>query len=372
MTTLPNITLKKGFHREQNVVRVEFPYNVQIKDLLRKCTSARWSRTMGCWYINEKDFDLNKFSLLFNHLTYINYSELNKNQQKSFNPQKKEQNKIRIELPPGYLEILEQKRRSQNTIKIYTSYFKDFVRYFNNRDLEQINKVEINGYILKLIREQKISPSQQNQRINAIKFYYEQVVGREKQYYDIQRPAKERKLPDVLSKNEIKEMINATKYLKHKALISLIYSCGLRRSEAINLILSDIDSKRMLVKIRGGKGKKDRYVPLAKGTLDGLRAYYKNDNPVKWLFEGEKKGKKYSEASVYNVIKKAARKAEIKKRVYPHILRHSFATHHLEQGTDLRIIQELLGHSSSETTEIYTHVSQTSFSELKNPIDDLF
>ncbi len=171
MTTLPNITLKKGFHREQNVVRVEFPYNVQIKDLLRKCTSARWSRTMGCWYINEKDFDLNKFFLLFNHLTYINYSELNKNQQKSFNPQKKEQNKIRIELPPGYLEILEQKRRSQNTIKIYTSYFKDFVRYFNNRDLEQINKVEINGYILKLIREQKISPSQQNQRINAIKFY---------------------------------------------------------------------------------------------------------------------------------------------------------------------------------------------------------
>ncbi len=372
MTTLPNITLKKGFHREQNVVHVEFPYNVLIKDLLRKCTSARWSRTMGCWYINEKDFDLNKFFLLFNHLTYINYSELNKNQQKSFNPQKKEQNKIQIELPPGYLEILEQKRRSQNTIKIYTSYFKDFVRYFNNRDLEQINKVEINGYILKLIREQKISPSQQNQRINAIKFYYEQVVGREKQYYDIQRPAKERKLPDVLSKNEIKEMINATKYLKHKALISLIYSCGLRRSEAINLILSDIDSKRMLVKIRGGKGKKDRYVPLAKGTLDGLRAYYKNDNPVKWLFEGEKKGKKYSEASVYNVIKKAARKAEIKKRVYPHILRHSFATHHLEQGTDLRIIQELLGHSSSETTEIYTHVSQTSFSELKNPIDDLF
>ena len=186
-----------------------------------------------------------------------------------------------------------------------------------------------------------MSPSKQNQLINAIKFYYEKVLGREKQYYKIERPGKESKLPDILHKEEIASMIRLTENIKHKNLIVLIYSCGLRKSEAINLKLTDIDSKRMLVKIRGSKGKKDRYVQLADGTLKVLRKYYKEHNPLKWLFTGQKGGQ-YSAESIENVVKQAAQRAGIKKNVFPHMLRHSFATHHLEQGTDLRYIQEWL------------------------------
>ena len=174
----------------------------------------------------------------------------------------------------------------------------------------------------------------------------------------------------VLSKNEIAAMINSTNNIKHKSLIALIYSCGLRRCEAINMELKDIDSNRMLIKIIAGKGKKDRYVQLAKSTLLLLREYYKKHTPCKWVFEGPN-NKPYSAKSISNVIKSAAQKAGVKKRVYPHILRHSFATHHLEQGTDLRYIQEWLGHGSSKTTEICTHVSNKDFIKFKNPIDGL-
>jgi site-specific recombinase XerD len=173
-----------------------------------------------------------------------------------------------------------------------------------------------------------------------------------------------------LSKEEIAAMIKSTENKKHKFLIALIYSCGLRRSEAINLKTEEIDLKRMQVKIRGAKGRKDRYVPLAKKILVYLNEYYGNDEPKIFVFE-VKPGKKYSATSVYNVIKKTAGDAGIRKRVYPHILRHSFATHNLEQGMDLRFIQELLGHESSKTTEIYTHVSKESLKNIKNPFDEL-
>jgi integrase/recombinase XerD len=228
---------------------------------------------------------------------------------------------------------------------------------------------EINAYLLDLIRQRKISASQQNQRINAIKFYFEKVLGREKMYFDIQRPKKQKQLPDVLSKKEVKQIILNTNNLKHKCLIVLIYSCGLRRSEAINLKIADIDSSRMLIKIRGGKGHKDRYVQLADSLLKILRAYYREYKPKIYIFEGQN-SEQYSSTSISNVIKNAAKKAGIKKRVFPHILRHSFATHHLEQGTDLRYIQEWMGHNNSKTTEIYTHISEKDFKKFNNPIDD--
>jgi integrase/recombinase XerD len=262
-------------------------------------------------------------------------------------------------------------RYSINTINIYTHYFKDFVTEFYDKKLPEIIIEEINDYILRLIKERNISPSQQNQRINAIKFYYEKVLGRKSEYYDIGRPRKERKLPNVLSKEEIASMIKSTANKKHKCLIAVIYSCGLRRSEAINLEIEAIDQKRMQVKIEGAKGRKDRYVPLAAKTLVYLNEYYKNDEPKVYVFEA-KPGRKYSATSVYNVIKNTANDAGIRKHVYPHILRHSFATHNLEQGMDLRFIQELLGHESSKTTEIYTHVSQKDLQKFKNPFDDAF
>ena len=270
-----------------------------------------------------------------------------------------------------YKDLLIQKRYSPNTQDIYFSYFKDFCVHFQYKILEEITTAQINGYILDLIKSKSISISQQNQRINAIKFYYEKVLGREKEYYELHRPRKEKKLPKVLSKNEIKRIFYETKNIKHKCILMLIYSAGLRRSELLNLKPTDIDSERMVIHINGAKGKKDRISLLSDNLLQLLRQYYKEYRPKEYLFVGQKGGM-YSAASVANILKKAASKAGIKKTVTPHMLRHSFATHLLEQGTDLRYIQELLGHSSSKTTEIYTHVSKKAIDKIKNPMDDFF
>jgi len=373
LTTRPQIILSYAKHRETPVVNIVFDYNPDIHSRLKNIASAKWSASMNCWYVARSEFNLTHFFESMKDLAYIDYSELKAQTKPLQNspiilPFKEE--KRQVELPNGYIERLEQERYSESTIKTYTHYFKEFIIAFENRDLTDIKNDEINTYILKLIKERQISSSQQNQRINAIKFYYEKVLRGEKEYYQIDRPRKERKLPDILSKEEIAGMMDATENIKHKCLIALIYSCGLRRSEAINLKLGDIDSQRMLIKIRGAKGKKDRYVQLAKSILTLLRDYYKKDRPETWLFEGTK-GKQYSATSIYNTVKDLAQKAGIKKRVYPHILRHSFATHHLEQGTDLRFIQEILGHESSKTTEIYTHVSKSELSKFRNPIDDI-
>ena len=301
-------------------------------------------------------------------VAYIDYQEIKHIDKISVGVTGKQ--KADIVIPPGYLERLEQERYSESTVKTYSLYFRDFISAFAGQDLTQVKKEEINAYILQLIRDKDISASQQNQRINAIKFYYEKVLHCKKEYYEIDRPRKEKKLPDVLSKEEIGLMIKSTNNLKHKCLISLIYSCGLRRSEAVNLQMKDIDSKRMLIKISGAKGKKDRYVPLSDVLLKMLRDYYRKEKPARWLFEGAGETQ-YSATSIYNVVKNAAGKAGIKKRIYPHILRHSFATHHLEQGTDLRFIQAFLGHESSKTTEIYTHVSNKELLKFRNPLDDI-
>ncbi len=270
-----------------------------------------------------------------------------------------------------YHRLLIQKRYSKNTQKVYLNYFSDFCRKFGSGHIDHISKEKINAYICELIRERNISASQQNQRINAIKFYYEKVLGREKEYYELHRPHKEHRLPKVLSKNEVKGILSSCVNLKHKTILMLIYSAGLRRSELIDLKISDIDSERMVINIMGAKGKKDRISLLSKNMLSLLRSYYKAYRPKKYLFEGQAGGK-YSPTSIANILKKAAIKAGIRKTVTPHMLRHSFATHLLEQGTDLRYIQELLGHSSSKTTEIYTHVSKKAIDQIKNPVDDFF
>jgi len=222
-----------------------------------------------------------------------------------------------------------------------------------------------------LIETKNISISQQNQRINAIKFYYEKILGKEKQYYELYRPKKEQKLPKVLSKNEVMRILKESTNNKHKCILMLIYSAGLRRSELIDLKISDIDSERMVINIRDAKRKKDRISLLSQNALMLLRDYYKEYKPKSFLFEGQNGGK-YSASSIANVLRRAAKNAGIQKIVTPHMLRHSFATHLLEQGTDLRYMQELLGHNSSRTTEIYTHVSKKAIDKIRNPLDEFF
>lgn len=187
-------------------------------------------------------------------------------------------------------------------------------------------------------------------------------------FYAIERPRKESKLPKVISKEEVVDIIENTNNLKHRGIVQLLYGSGLRQSELLNLRIKDIDSKRMLVRVEGSKGNKDRLTLLSKTALKDLRKYYIKYEPELFLFEG-KKGTKYSAASVLKIVKAAAEKARIRTRVTPHVLRHSFATHLLEAGTDLRQIQVLLGHGSSKTTEIYTHVATNTFETIKNPLD---
>ena len=263
---------------------------------------------------------------------------------------------------------LKYKRYSPNTISTYISCLEQFNRFIQKKCL-QINEPAIYQYLMSLV-EKGYSRSSQNQHINAIKFYLEKVLKQESKTYYIERPLKKRKLPTVLSEKEIQLIFSNIGNLKHKALLSLIYSCGLRVGEALNLKINDLDSDRMLISVRNGKGEKDRMVPLASNVLKLLRTYYKQYQPSDYLFNGAEKGP-YSATSIRNVLKRAVYKSYIKKNVTPHTLRHSYATHLLEKGTDLRYIQVILGHSSVKTTEIYTHVSTKNLQAIKSPIEEM-
>lgn len=327
---------------------------------------------MNCWYIPRSDFNLGHFYVNLKDLAYIDYSALKIVNKPIYNePVKRDYSHRQAQkLPKGYLELLTQKRYSDSTIKTYSAYFKDFMHYFSVTDLAEVTSDEINAYLLEMINKWNITTSEQNQRINAIKFFYEKVLRKERHVYEIERPRKERLLPGVLSKTEVRAIIRATENIKHKTIISVIYSCGLRRKESIDLKVKDIDSKRMMIKIIGAKGKKDRYVQLSDGLLNLLRQYYKEYKPKVWLFEGQKGGQ-YAAESITSLLKAAAIKAGITKRVHPHMLRHSFATHQLEQGIDIRFIQSWLGHESVKTTQRYTHVSEHNFKNFKNPLDEM-
>ena len=370
------IKLTIGTHRGQRVILIGFDHSELINAKVSEFGGARWIPEQGNWYIPEEQFDLHSFFDVFKGETFIDYSGL-----KPHSPVPKMEEEIPTrdysyrcltELPKGYLEKLEQKRYSLNTIRSYCAYFKDFLFYFPRRPLEKITTEEVNAYLHELVKYRSISASQQNQRINAIKFYYEKVKEEERRVYSIDRPRKKHTLPSVLSKQEIQQIIKACINLKHRCILSLIYSAGLRRSELINLKITDIHSKRGLLRIEGAKGKKDRYSLLSNLLLGELRKYYKQYRPATWLFEGPVAGTRYSPVSIAKILDKAGVLAGIGRRVTPHMLRHSFATHLPEQGTDLRYIQELLGHSSSKTTEIYTHVSRRHIEGIKNPLDDIF
>ncbi|MBN2350309.1 MAG: tyrosine-type recombinase/integrase [Bacteroidales bacterium] len=262
------------------------------------------------------------------------------------------------------------KAYSVNTLKTYKSELTYFFKYFENFELRNITKEQIESYIYYMINKYKIGESKQNCAINAIKFYYEHVLGMPREYYDIQRPKKSNTLPNILSNEEVYKLINEPKNIKHKAILYAIYSGGLRLSEVINLRVSDIRSKDGYIFIKGAKGKKDRHTLLSEIFLKLLRQYYKEYKPSYWLFEGQDGGK-YSATSVQSIYREAQLKTGVNPWSTPHTLRHSFATHMLEGGENLRNIQILLGHESSKTTEKYTHVINVSNKKIRNPLDNM-
>jgi integrase/recombinase XerD len=267
-------------------------------------------------------------------------------------------------------EVLMLKRYSPRTIKSYKSSFRAFIMHYDTIRPSTLSGQQMNDYLMKCIKEKNISESHQSNIISALKMFYIEVVNQPEKVEKLYRPKPVQRLPNVLSEIEVTQLINANDNLKHKAILMLIYSSGLRLGEVINLQLTDIQSGINRILIRGAKGKKDRYTLLSDKALKILRDYARLYRPLYWLFEGQNGGQ-YSERSVQEIFTKAKVKAHINPHATTHWLRHSFATHLLEKGVDLRYIQELLGHESSKTTEIYTHITKKGWDGIKSPLDNL-
>lgn len=261
-------------------------------------------------------------------------------------------------------------RYSWSTIKSYKTCFKEFLLFYKKESVSTLQKVHIEAFLLHLIQTKKIAHSTQNQYINAIKFYYEKVLGNTRVVYQSMRPRAQKKLPSVFTEQEVTQIIQTVSNLKHKCILMTIYSAGLRLGEVINLRITDIQSKENCIFVRNAKGNKDRYTILSPKLLLLLRQYYKEYRPELWLFEGASGGQ-YSKSSVQSIFKKALKKSRIQKNGTIHTLRHSFATHLLERGLNLRYIQQLLGHESIKTTEIYTHISKKNLMNISSPLDFL-
>jgi len=370
-----HIALKHLLIDNKKFIGLQFYSNKALDILVKQLKHVNWSDEFNMYHVPNNKNQLDEIYNTFRGIAWVDSKYFfSHTRSKSLNEvfdvewyrQRTRPSNYRL-CPEVYLQKLELKKYSNNTVRLYVKLFEEFINHFFDKDIDHINEVDIRDY-LKLLITNKRSNSYINQSINSIKFYYEVVMGMPNRLYRIDRPRKKKKLPVVLSKDQIKLLIDSTNNIKHKCIVSLLYSSGLRRGELLNLKINDIDSSRMLIHVRDAKGNKDRYTILSTNALKDLREYYKQWKPQEYLFEGIK-NKQYSTGSVGKIISAAAIKAGIRKHVTPHTLRHSFATHLLESGTDLRYIQLLLGHNSTKTTEIYTHVAKSSFDSIKNPLD---
>jgi integrase/recombinase XerD len=338
-------------HKGEKRIAVFFERETELISRIKTYEGSRWSQTLRLWHLPDTDVHRTHFNL-----PLISETLPSEEGRKALS---------------NFKNWLRSKRYSENTIKTYLDAMKSFLVFYNTKAIADLDNDDVIDYNNEYILKKHLSASYQNQIVNAIKLFFKTIQDKKIDIERIHRPKHPKMLPNVLSKEEVKIILEAHANPKHKVMLSLIYSCGLRRSELLNLKPSDIDSKRYIIIIRQSKGRKDRITPLSLKILEMLREYYKVHKPKNWLFEGRIAGEKYSEQSLQSIFKQALQKAEITKPVTLHWLRHSYATHLLESGTDLRYIQELLGHNSSKTTEIYTHVSTKSLQQIKSPFDDL-
>ncbi|MBU2951204.1 site-specific integrase [Tamlana agarivorans] len=371
-----SITLKHLLIKNIKQIGLQFTTDKVIQALVKELPDVKWSKEFNMAYLINTPENLDLIFKKFKSVAWVNshyffdhkpINEYSEPMDITWFRNRALPQVYRL-CPTSYLDKLEIKKYANNTIKSYIIAFEYFINYYPDKELIAINENDVRQYILKLVQLGK-SDSYINMSINSIKFYYESVLGMPNRFYKIERPRKQKKLPKVLSKEAVLRIIANTNNLKHKCIVSLLYSSGIRRNELVNLKISDIDSSRMLIRIESAKGKKDRFTLLSHNLLNDLRDYYKQWKPRTYIIEGMY-GNKYSAQSVGRVVTNAGKKAKIPITVTPHMLRHSFATHLLEDGVDLRQIQVLLGHSSTKTTEIYTHVATTAFKQIKNPLDN--
>jgi len=349
---------------QRNYIALFFRYDEEIVELIRPLAGAHWSPERKCWLIMESNGPLENLNHRFSgKLAFVARDGIKAEK-------RKEPSWVVDPVPEDYIKTLTLRKYSEKTISTYTSLFRQFAEFYKRKNLAEIRDEEIREYLLHLNTSRKVSDSHLSQTVNAIKFYYEKVLGRPTNTYYLQRPKASRKLPEVMSMEEVVSLLRTVSNLKHRCILYLIYSGGLRLGEVTGLKVRDIDSGRMMVKVRQGKGRKDRYTILSDRALELLRQYFREYRPKDWLFEGADGGR-YSNRSVQELFYQAARKAGLRKHITVHTLRHSFATHLLEQGTDIRYIQELLGHNNIKTTLIYSHITRRGLDGIKSPLDSL-
>ncbi|MEN8247748.1 MAG: site-specific tyrosine recombinase/integron integrase [Bacteroidota bacterium] len=376
-----SITLESKFHRGSRQILVRYWHNPTINDLVRSM-GGKYSNTYSCWYVkfSEENLLYLRQQLVDFNVLFVN-GEVEQKKQDKLTGKKRiasgatsyisQLNKTKEQEIKLYEQYLRGQRYSKSTIESYLTFVRSFLGYYSNKESAYITIRDIHKYNYDVIVKNRYSISYQRQFIGAIKLFFSYVTHCTFDTDELERPRKEKKLPTVLSKGEIRQVLVGTKNLKHKTILSTIYSCGLRISEALNLRIGDVDPDRMQIHIKGAKGKKDRYVKIAKANYMVIKSYLNEYTPRYYLFEGPDNNR-YSSSSVRQVLKRACKKAGIRKYVTPHTLRHSYATHMLELGIDLRYVQTFLGHKKPETTMIYTHVSSEKVDNMANPLDELF
>jgi len=352
---MPILRYQYSSHRGKPVILILFDRDQHTINYLQQLPDIKWSQTKKAWYVPDTPYYRKEFLLDESYSDAIPTARVHLVNQPELQ---------------RFVQVLKLMGYSVNTQRTYQSEFMQLLTILKSNPVQDCDETTIRNYFMYCINRLKLTESSLHSRINAIKFYFEKVLKREKFFYDIPRPKKAHQLPKSFNQKEISLLFKVTTNLKHNTILKICYGMGLRLSEIINIKIIDIDSENMQVLVERAKGKKDRYVNLPESLLTQLREYYKKYKPKKYLFEGVH-GEQFSARSVQQIFKEAKDRAQIQRKGGIHSLRHSFATHLLENGTDIRFIQELLGHNDIKTTLVYTHVSDNSIRKIKSPLDDL-
>ncbi|MCO5235219.1 MAG: site-specific integrase [Chitinophagaceae bacterium] len=378
---MENIRLVPLRHREKAHIAVYFAYNKRLIQICKSLPFIKWTYTHRCWYIPFRSYALEELKAIVEGeaniddralVPYINLDgTLAVPRRVHADSSLCEANQAELK---RYIRELELKAYSLSTIKTYRNEFTQLLKLLNRKPVYELTSDDLRRYMQYAMEHQGIKENTAHSRLNAIKFYFEQVLKKEKFFWDIPRPKRPLLLPRLLNETELQRLFNALTNKKHKAMLFTAYSAGLRVSEVVNLKIADIDSGRMQIFIGRAKGKKDRYVNLSPVLLDILRNYYKDYKPQPrvYLFESEVTRTAYPTRTVQQIFSNAKNKAGIRKEVGVHSLRHSFATHLLDKGTDIKYIKDLLGHFNIKTTERYLHVSKKKLVNITSPFDDLW
>lgn len=374
---LPRIILDKTEHHQQSVLLMKFEYNKLLIDTVKRIGGISWNQALNAWQMRYTNESIDSLLFHFKGIAFLDYSKIVHRRATSERIDSSHKRPVLVSLSENsqaiifdFCNYLRQIRYSDSTIKTYSEALSVFIRFHENKSLDQITKEDVEKFNSEYIINNRFSITYQNQIINALKIYLSSRKSICLNLETLERPREGFKLPVVFSLNEIERLLNALTNIKHKAMLTLIYSCGMRCGELIDLKIESIDSNRMTIHLHSAKGNKDRVVPLSPSALPLLRAYYLKYKPKTYLFNGES-SLQYSSTSLQNVFRKAKRIAGIQKKSSLHTLRHSYATHLLESGVNLRYIQELLGHSSPKTTQIYTHVSSEGCRKVVSPLEKI-